>query len=350
MVKARGYAAHSATETLRPFTFERRALLPHDVHIKVQYCGVCHSDIHTARNEWHSSVYPVVPGHEIVGQVLAVGDSVNAFKAGDLVAVGCLVDSCQDCSSCHDHCEQYCENGGVWTYNSPDKVSGGVTYGGYSDSIVVNDKFVLHLPANLDVKAAAPLLCAGITTYSPLKHWNVGKGDYVGVVGLGGLGHMAVKLAKAMGAHVTVITTSPSKIEDAKKLGATDVLLSSDKKMMEQHANRYRVIINTIPQTHDVNPYLTLLKRDGVMVIVGAVEAFKTGMDGRLLIFNRRSLAGSLVGGIKETQELLEFCAKHQILPEVEMIPMHKINEAYERMLKNDVKYRFVIDMASLSE
>lgn len=348
MIQAKGYAALSSTSPLTPYQFERREIGDDDIHIKILYCGICHSDLHTARNEWHSTQYPVVPGHEIVGQVIKVGKNVKEFKAGDSVAVGCMVNSCRSCDSCAQDKEQYCTNGFTLTYNSPEKETGKITYGGYSDSIVVNQSFVLHLPKGLDIKAAAPLLCAGITTYSPLKHWKITKNHKVGIVGLGGLGHMAVKLAHALGADVTMITTSSNKAEDAKKLGANHVLISKNIEMMNKYANTFDFIINTIPKTHDVNPYMKLLKHDGTMVIVGAVEPLEQNLDARELIFKRKQLAGSLIGGIKETQELLDFCAQHNVLPDVEIIPIQQINEAYERMLKGDVKYRFVIDMSTL--
>ena len=350
MNNAKGYAATSATSPLTPFEFKRRAVGKHDVEIDILYCGICHSDLHVARNEWHNTTYPTVPGHEIVGRVKSVGSDVKKFKTGDAVAVGCLVGSCRTCSSCEQGLEQYCEPGFTLTYNSPEKETGGMTYGGYSDHIVVNEDFVLRLPESLDMKAAAPLLCAGITTYSPLKHWKMGKGNKVGVIGLGGLGHMAVKIAHGMGAHVTMITTSASKEKDAKHLGASDVMLSTNADMMKKHANTFDLIINTIPRKHDMNPYVNLLKLDGTMVIVGALDVLEPGVDARPLIFKRRSVAGSVIGGIKETQEMLDFCAEKNILPDVEIIPIQKINEAYERMLKGDVKYRFVIDMASLKK
>lgn len=345
---AKGYATKSATSKLEPFEFKRRDAGKDDVSIQILYCGICHSDVHVARNEWKNSVYPVVPGHEIIGKVTHVGDNVKKFKVGDTVGVGCMVGSCGHCSGCDEGCEQYCENGMVLTYNSPEKETGGTTYGGYSDSIVVNQDFVLSIPSSLDVKAVAPLLCAGITTYSPLRHWKVTKNSRVGVVGLGGLGHMAVKLAHAMGAHVTMITTSASKAADAKRLGADDVLLSKDAAAMAKHVNSFDFILNTIPQTHDVNPYIKLLKRDGVMTMVGAVEPIQSGFDCAEMILKRKTIAGSVIGGIKETQEMLDFCGKHNILPEVEVIAIQQVNDAYERMLKNDVKYRFVIDMATL--
>ena len=344
----KGYAAHSATDKLVPFEFKRRSVGADDVSIQILYSGICHSDIHVVRNEWKNSIYPVVPGHEIIGKVTAVGGNVKKFKVGDTVGVGCMVGSCKHCAGCDEGCEQYCENGMTLTYNSPEKETDGVTYGGYSDSIVVNQEFVLRVPASLDIKAAAPLLCAGITTYSPLRHWKVGKNSRVGVVGLGGLGHMAVKLAHAMGANVTMITTSVKKEADARRLGADNVLISTDPAAMKKHADTFDFILNTIPQTHDVNPYIGLLKRDGTMVMVGAVEPIQTGFDCAQMILKRKTIAGSVIGGIKETQEMLDFCAQHNVLPDIEMIPAQKINEAYERMIKNDVKYRFVIDMATL--
>lgn len=346
----KGYAAHSAKDKLVPFEFKRRDIGPHDVGIQIQYCGICHSDIHNVRSEWKWSEthYPIVPGHEILGKVTQVGNAVKKYKVGDIVGVGCLVDSCRTCGSCQDGQENYCDNGVVLTYNSPEKETGGITYGGYSDSIVVNEDFVLRIPANLDLKAAAPLLCAGITMFSPLKYCHVDKNSKVGIVGLGGLGHMGVKLAHAMGAHVTMITTSKSKEQDARRLGASDVLLSTDPASMQQHANSFDVIINTIPHAHDLNPYLSLLKRDGKMVMVGALEQIDAPLECAMLIFRRRSIIGSVIGGIKETQEMLDFCGKHNVVPDVEMIKPSEINEAFERMLKNDVKYRFVIDMSAL--
>ena len=348
--QALGYAARDAKSPLAPFTFERRALRPADVQIEILYTGVCHSDLHTARSDWPGTVYPVVPGHEIIGRVTAVGDNVTKFKVGDLAGVGCLVDSCQDCASCAEGLEQYCEKGFVLTYNGKDKESGERTYGGYSDSVVVTEGFVLRVPENLDLKAVAPLLCAGITTYSPLRHWKVQAGQKVGVVGLGGLGHMGVKFAHAMGAKVVVITTSPGKEADARRLGADDVLISKDGAAMKKHVGSFDFILDTVPVGHDINPYINLLKRDAALVIVGAVEPLKGEVNSGPLIFKRRSVAGSLIGGIAETQEMLDFCGEHNVLPDVEMIDIQYINEAYERMLKSDVKYRFVIDMASLKK
>ncbi|MDH5828104.1 NAD(P)-dependent alcohol dehydrogenase [Sphingobacterium sp. SG20118] len=346
-MSTKAYAAFSEAEDLRPHQIQRRDLQDKDVFIDIEYCGVCHSDIHTARAEWGQPHYPVVPGHEIIGRVLAVGPNVTKYQIGDLVGVGCMVESCKHCNPCDEGLEQYCENGMIGTYNSAKSKHGGITYGGYSENIVVEEDFVLRIPTNIDVKAAAPLLCAGITTWSPLRHWNVKKGDKVGVIGLGGLGHMGVKFAKAIGAHVVMITTSPEKGEDAKKLGADEVLISKDAEQLAAHTNTFDFLLNTIPVGHDVNPYLNLLKLDKTMCIVGAVEPLP-GVHGGLLIGKRRHLAGSLIGGIKETQEMLDFCGEHQIVSDVEVIDIQDINTAYERMIKSDVKYRFVIDMKSL--
>ena len=345
-----GYAARDARSPVAPFRFERRALRPGDVKIDILYTGVCHSDLHQARNDWGFTQYPVVPGHEIVGRVTAVGENVTKFKEGDLVGVGCLVDSCQDCASCAEGLEQYCEKGFVGTYNGKDKESGEPTYGGYSENIVVTESFVLRVPENLDAKAVAPLLCAGITTYSPLRHWQVGAGQNVAVVGLGGLGHMGVKFAHAMGAKVTVITTSPGKEEDARRLGADAVLISKDEAAMKKAENSFDFILNTVPVGHDINPYLSLLKRDAAMVIVGAINPLKGEVNSSELVFSRKTVAGSLIGGIAETQEMLDFCGEHGVVCDIEMIDMKDINEAYDRMQKNDVKYRFVIDIASLKQ
>jgi len=341
------YAAHSATSPLQQFSIERRDPGPKDVQIEILYCGVCHSDLHTARNEWTSTVYPVVPGHEIVGRVTKVGGDVRKFKAGDTAGVGCLVYSCGQCDNCKDGLENYCEQGLGGTYNAEDKPLGGMTYGGYSRSIVVDEAFVLRIPEGMDLAGAAPLLCAGITTYSPLRHWKVGKGQKVGVVGLGGLGHMGLKLAHAMGAHVVLFTTSAHKAEDAKRLGAAEIVLSNNPAQMENHANTFDFILDTVSADHDVNAYLNLLKRDGTMVLVGAPNT-PVGVASFSLIFKRRNFAGSLIGGLPETQEMLDFCGQHGIVSDIEIIPIHQINEAYERMLKSDVKYRFVIDMSTL--
>ncbi|MDK2857367.1 MAG: alcohol dehydrogenase [Verrucomicrobiota bacterium] len=347
MMKVPAYAAPSATDVLAPFEIERRQVGPHDVLIDIEYCGVCHSDIHFVRNEWGNAVYPAVPGHEIIGRVEKLGTEVTSFKKGELVGVGCMVDSCQNCEACAEHLEQYCENGSTATYGSPDPHLGGHTFGGYSGKIVVSDKFVLHVSEKLDTKAVAPLLCAGITTYSPLRKWNVKKGDKVGVIGLGGLGHMGIKLAHAMGAHVVMITRSAGKGNDARQLGADEVLISKDPKAMERHRNSFDFLLNTIPVGHDMNPYVSLLKRDATMVIVGAVEPLDP-LHGGGLIMQRKRIAGSLIGGIQETQEMLDFCAEHNIVSDVEMITIQEINKAYERVVSADVKYRFVIDMKSL--
>ncbi|SFR76462.1 NAD(P)-dependent alcohol dehydrogenase [Maribacter stanieri] len=349
MTKIKAYAADNKDANLKPLEIERRDPLKDDVKIDILYCGVCHSDLHQVRNDWKNSAYPVVPGHEIIGKVLEVGSGVTKFKVGDLVGVGCLVDSCQTCSACKDDLEQFCENGATFTYNSKDKHSGGHTFGGYSENVTVNKEFVLKVPENLDPKAAAPLLCAGITTYSPLAHWGVKKGDKVGVIGLGGLGHMGIKFAHAMGAHTVMITTSPSKSEDAKKLGADEVLISKDEAQMNEHANSFDFLLNTIPVGHDMNPYAALLKRDATMVIVGAVEPLDP-LHGGSLIMGRKSIAGSLIGGLKETQEMLDFCGKHNVVSDIEMIDIQNINDAYDRLQKSDVKYRFVIDMKSLKD
>jgi len=346
-VKAFGTNAPEAS--LQSLNIKRRKPTPHDIEIEILYCGVCHSDLHTARNEWHGTIYPCVPGHEIVGRIVSVGSHVKKFKPGDVAAVGCLVDSCRECQYCNEGLEQYCEQGNVQTYNSPDKYLGTQTYGGYSESIVVHEDFVLRVPENLDLAATAPLLCAGITTYSPLKHWNVGPGKKVGVVGIGGLGHMAVKLAKAMGAEVIVFTTSPSKVEDAKRLGADDVVLSKEEAQMERYAGKLHFILDAVSAEHDINSYLNQLRVDGTLALVGAPE-HPLPVAAFSLIPYRRSFAGSMIGGIAETQEMLDFCGKHNIVSDIEMINIQQINEAYERLLKGDVKYRFVIDMASLKK
>ncbi len=349
-IKTKGYAARSNTSGLAPFDFERREPGEHDVLIKILYCGICHSDIHQARNEWEwaPANYPMVPGHEIVGKVERVGKNVKNFKVGDLAGVGCMVDSCRDCSCCEKGQEQFCENGATFTYNSPDKHEpGSVTRGGYSDHIVVNEDFVLQVPKNLTLSHVAPLLCAGITTYSPLKHWKVQKGQKVGILGLGGLGHMAIKIAHAFGAEVILFTTSEKKREDALRLGAHHVVISTDSKAMEHYASQLDVILDTISGQHDINTYLRLLKMDGVMVLIGAPEKPLT-LKVDALMGPRRHLTTSLIGGVKETQEMLDFCSKHNIVSDVEIIPIQQVNEAYERILKQDVKYRFVIDMASL--
>jgi alcohol dehydrogenase (NADP+) len=349
MYNAKAFSAASATSPLASTTIARRDLTEHDVQIEILFCGVCHSDLHQVRDEWSGlmpTVYPCVPGHEIVGRVTKVGSAVTKFKTGDLAAVGCMVDSDGACPECKAGMEQFCPNF-VLTYNFPDKHLGGVTYGGYSDSIVVKDHFVLRVPSNLDLAAAAPLLCAGITTYSPLRHWGVTKGKKVGVVGLGGLGHMAVKFAHALGAHVVVFTTSSGKKEDALRLGADEVVLSKDANEMAKHAGSFDFILDAVAATHDINAYISLLARDGNITMVGAPEQpLQVGVFG--LLFRRRSFSGSIIGGIQETQEMLDFCGKNNIVSDVEVIPIQKINEAYERLKKSDVKYRFSIDMASL--
>jgi uncharacterized zinc-type alcohol dehydrogenase-like protein len=348
MTSTQGYAAHAADSPLVPFAFDRRDPGATDVQIEILYCGVCHSDLHTARNEWGGTIYPVVPGHEIVGRVTRTGKDVRKFREGDLVGVGCLVDSCRTCPECRDGLEQYCDNK-VFTYNSPDKhLPGKMTYGGYATRIVVDQDFVLRLSDRLDLKGVGPLLCAGITTYSPLRHWKVSKGQKVGIVGLGGLGHMGVKLAHALGAHTVLFTTSPGKAADAKRLGADEVVVSRNADEMAAHANSFDFILNTVAAPHNLDPLLTLLKRDGPMCLVGAPEHPHPSPSVNNLIFKRRSLAGSLIGGIAETQEMLDFCAERGITADVEVIRIQQINEAYERMLRSDVKYRFVIDIASL--
>ncbi|RLZ11634.1 NAD(P)-dependent alcohol dehydrogenase [Faecalibacter macacae] len=347
-MNTKAYAAFNDADPLGPHTIKRRHIHANDVAIDIEYCGVCHSDIHTAKGDWGRPNYPVVPGHEIIGRVKEVGADVTKFKVGDLVGVGCMVESCKECDPCNHGIEQYCENGFTGTYNSKNSKHGGITYGGYSDYIVVEEDFVLNVPENIDVKAAAPLLCAGITTWSPLRHWNVKAGDKVGVIGLGGLGHMGVKFAKAMGAHVVMITTSASKGEDAKQLGADEVLISTDSDQLKAHKNSFDFLLNTIPVKHDVNPYLNLLKLDKTMCLVGAIEPLEA-VDGGNLIMKRKNLAGSLIGGIKETQEMLDFCGEHNIVSDIEMIDIQNINTAYERMMKSDVKYRFVIDIKSLN-
>ena len=348
MIKALGYGNPAATAPLERMEIDRRDPGPKDVRIDILYCGICHSDLHTARNEWHGTTYPCIPGHEIVGRVTAVGAEVKGFKVGDMAGVGCMVDSCRSCSECKDDLEQFCRKGCVFTYNSPDAHLGGMTYGGYTNVIVVDEAFVLKVPAGLDPAGAAPLLCAGITTYSPLRHWGAGPGKKVGVVGLGGLGHMAVKLAHAMGAHVVLFTTSKGKVADAKRLGADEVVLSNDAEAMKAHAGSFHFILDTVAASHDLDAYTTLLRRDGTLCLVGAPEYPHPSPTVFNLIFGRKSIAGSLIGGIRETQEMLDFCAEKGLTADIETIPVQKVNEAYERMLKGDVKYRFVIDMASL--
>ena len=349
MYNAKAYSVASATSPFSSSTIARRDPSEHDVQIEILFCGICHSDLHQARNEWSGvmpTVYPCVPGHEIVGRVTKVGSTVTKFKPGDLAAVGCLVDSDGTCPECQAGFEQFCPNFTL-TYNFPDKRSGGVTYGGYSDSIVVTERFVLSVPSNLDLAGAAPLLCAGITTYSPMRHWGVAKGKKVGIVGLGGLGHMGVKFAHALGAHTVVFTTSPGKKEDALRLGADEVVLSKNADEMAKHAGSFDFILDAVAADHDINAYLHLLRRDGNLTLVGAPEN-PLAVSAFGLIMGRRSLSGSPIGSIAETQEMLDFCGQHNITSDVEVIPIQKVNEAYERLLKSDVKYRFSIDMASL--
>ncbi len=350
MIKATGYATADAQTPLTSFDFERREPGPKDVQIDILYCGVCHSDLHQVRNEWGNTIYPCLPGHEIIGRVSQIGPEVTKYKVGDTVGVGCMVDSCQQCEACRQGLEQYCEgpNSFTATYNGPFKPDGSNTFGGYSDTIVVFEDFVLRIPESLELQSAAPLLCAGVTTYSPLRHWKIGPGEKVGIVGIGGLGHMAIQLASAMGAEVTAFTTSPSKEADAKRLGASHVVLSTDKDAMSKYESKLDYVLLTIPDPVDVNPYVQLLKRDGTLTIVGVLAPLEPGVNNNYMAMGRRSVAGSLIGGIPETQEVLDFCAKHSITSDVEVIPIQDINTAYERMKKGDVKYRFVIDMASV--
>lgn len=346
-MKTTGYAAQAAEAPLAPFHFERRAARPNDVVMEVLYCGICHTDLHQARNDWGWSQYPLVPGHEIVGRVIAVGSGVRRYNVGDAVAVGCMVDSCQQCDQCKKGEEQLCRKGNTQTYNDKDRISGERTYGGYSKHLVVREEFALRVPEKLDLARTAPLLCAGITTYSPLRTWNVGPGSRVGVVGLGGLGHMAVKLAAAMGAEVTVMSRSSDKRADALALGADKLLVSSDEKAMADAASSFELIIDTVPVKHDLNPYLPLLDVDGTLVLVGQVGPLNEPSTVPLLL-GRRRIAGSPIGGIAQTQEMLDFCARKDVLPDCEMVRMDQIGEAFERMERSDVRYRFVIDMASL--
>jgi len=343
----RAYAAQDAASSLAPFSITRREPGPLDVEIDILYCGVCHSDLHQARNEWHNTIYPCVPGHEIVGRVARIGEKVTKFQVGDLSAVGCMVDSCRECPSCKSGLEQYCQNIATFTYNSEDHHLGGPTFGGYSDRIVVDQDFVLRVPEGLDLAATAPLLCAGITTYSPLRHWKVGPGQKVGIVGLGGLGHMGVKFAHAFGAHVVLFTTSPGKIEDGLRLGADEVVVSKDADAMAKHTASFDFILDTVSAQHDINAYLSLVKLDGTLTLVGVPE-HPLPVAAFNVIMPRRNFAGSGIGGIAETQEMLDFCAEKGIASDIEIIPIQKINEAWERLLKQDVRYRFVIDMASL--
>lgn len=346
----KAYGTVAADADLKEMSIERREVTPKDVEIEILYCGVCHSDLHTARNDWGGSIYPVVPGHEIVGRVTKVGNEVTKLQVGDLAGVGCLVDSCRECNSCDHNLEQYCLNGFTGTYNGQDKHLGGQTYGGYSQKVVVDEHFVLKVPTNLNLAAVAPLLCAGITTWSPLRHWNVDKGSKVAVVGLGGLGHMAIKLAKGLGAEVTLFSRTAGKIEDAKKLGADHVILSTDEAQMESVSGKFDLIVDTVPYVHDINPYIDTLNINGTHVLVGYLGNLEPMLNTVPMIMGRKTVAGSIIGGIAETQEMLDFCGKHNIVSEIEIINMQDINTAYERMLKSDVRYRFVIDMASLKD
>lgn len=344
----KAFGTQAVDAPLLEMTIERRAIGAKDIEIDILYCGVCHSDLHTARNDWGFTSYPAVPGHEIVGRVTGVGSEVTKLKVGDLAGVGCLVDSCHTCDSCNKDLEQYCLTGFIGTYNSPDKHLGGMTYGGYSEKVVVDEHFVLRVPTNLDLAAVAPLLCAGITTWSPLRHWKVTKGSKVAVVGLGGLGHMAIKLAKGLGAEVTLFSRTPDKEKDALDLGADAVIISTDDKQMQSVAGKFDVIIDTVPYVHDINPYIATLGISGTLVLVGYLGALEPMLQTVPMILGRKAVAGSVIGGIAETQEMLDFCGEHNIVSEIEIIKMQDINEAYERMLKSDVRYRFVIDMASL--
>jgi len=341
------YGTEAATKPLHEMKIERRAVTAHDVEIEILYCGICHSDLHQIKNDFGGTTFPIVPGHEIVGRVTRAGDHVTSFKVGDLAAVGCIVDSCQQCESCKEGLEQFCDQFPTFSFNSPDKYLGGVTYGGFSKTYVCEDKYVLHVPESLDLAAAAPLLCAGITVYSPLRHWNAGPGKKVGVLGIGGLGHLAIKIAKAMGAEVTVFTTSQSKVEDAKRLGADNAVLSTDTAQMKQYTGKLNFIIDTVSAKHDINSYLNLLKHDGTVVLVGLPPA-PLEIGAFNIVMGRKSFSGSNIGGIAETQEMLDFCAEHNITADIELIKMQDINEAFERLEKGDVKYRFVIDMSSL--
>lgn len=348
MSNTKAYAAESETSKLAPFSFDRREPRPDDVSIEIDFCGVCHTDIHFAENDWGNSVFPVVPGHEIIGRVTAVGSDVSNHKVGDVVGVGCMVDSCRTCSACESGLEQYCLEGMTGTYNGEDRHDHSMTFGGYSDKVVVSERFVVKVPEKLDPAAAAPLLCAGITTYSPLRHYGVKAGDKVGIIGMGGLGHMGVKFAKALGAEVTIFTRSESKVGEAKKQGADHVIISTDDKQMEDAAQSFDFMLDTVPVQHDLNPYLNALKFDGTHILVGLLLPIEPPVAAGALVGKRRVLAGSLIGGMPETQEVLDFCAEHDITCDIEMLDIHNINEAYERMKKGDVKYRFVIDMATL--
>lgn len=342
----KAFGTEAADAPLKNLNIQRREVTPHDIQIEILYCGICHSDLHAVRDEWGGTKYPIVPGHEIVGRVTAVGNHVKNFKVGDLAGVGCIVDSCRECEYCKEGEEQFCENGNTIVFNSPDKISGGITYGGFSENIVVNENYAVHIPEMLDLASAAPILCAGITVYSPFKHWKVGAGKKVGIIGIGGLGHIAIKIAKAMGAEVTVFTTSISKADDAKRLGADEVVLSTDREQMKGQS-KFDMILDTVSAKHDVNAYLRILKVDGALVLVGLpVEPLPVGAFS--IVHGRKSFSGSNIGGIRETQEVLDFCAAHSITADIELIKVNQINEAFDRLEKGDVKYRFVIDMGSL--
>ncbi len=349
-IQVKAFGTGAPTDDLKPIDIQRREPTENDVEIEIMFCGVCHSDLHTARNDWGGTVYPAVPGHEIVGKVTSVGANVSKIKVGDIAGVGCLVDSCKKCDSCEKDLEQYCKNGSTGTYNGSDKHLGGRTYGGYSEKIVVDQHFVLKVPAHLDLAAVAPLLCAGITTWSPLKHWKVDANSKVAVVGLGGLGHMALKLAKGLGAHVSLFSRSAGKEADAKKLGADEVIISTNHAAMREVNGKFDLIIDTVPYAHDLNPYVSTLNVNGTLVLVGYLGPLEPILNSVPLILGRKAVAGSLIGGIAETQEMLDFCGEHNIVSEIELIKMQEINEAYERMLKSDVRYRFVIDMKSLKD
>jgi len=349
-INVKAFGTEASDAPLKQMNIERRKITAKDIEIEILYCGVCHSDLHTARNDWGGTNYPAVPGHEIVGKVTSVGSEVTKLKVGDLAAVGCLVDSCRECDSCQHDLEQYCSNGFTGTYNGRDKHLGGHTLGGYSEKVVVDEHFVLKVPANLDLAAVAPLLCAGITTWSPLRHWKVGTGSKVAVVGLGGLGHMAIKLAKGLGAEVTLFSRTPDKKQDALDLGADEVIISTDNHQMNAVKGKFDLIIDTVPYGHNVNPYVSTLNFSGTLVLVGYLGGLEPVLNTVPLILGRKSVSGSVIGGIAETQELLDFCGEHNIVSEIEIIRMQEINVAYERMLKSDVRYRFVIDMASLKK
>lgn len=350
MTTAKAYAAQSETSGLAPWTLERREPRPDDVSIEILYCGVCHTDIHFVENDWGWTTYPVVPGHEIVGRVTAVGPEASRVKVGDVVGVGCLVDSCRSCEACEEGLEQYCTGGATFTYNGVDRHDGTTTYGGYTDHVLVSERFVVHVPDGMDPAGAAPMLCAGITTYSPLRHFKVGKGDRIGVVGMGGLGHLGIKFARAMGADVTVFTRSEGKVEEARRNGATNVIVSGSVEAMEAAAGSLDYIMDTVPVEHDLNPYLSCLKFDGAYILVGQLTPLNPPVDAAQLILGRRSIIGSCIGGMPETQEVLEFAAKHGVTCDIEMLDIRKIGEAYERMKRGDVRYRFVIDMATMGE